>query len=408
MKKKISIWLGRNYNRIVNSIAFYPALIALGFVLCAYLFIQFDFSATGKSIKSNTRWLSLKDATTARSIISTIVSGIISLTVFSFTLVMIILNQTASQMSNRILDELIGNRFQQVVLGIYIGTIMFGLFLLSTIRDIDSGIYIPSISTYFLIIVAIVDIFLFIYFLHFITQSVKYEVIIHRIYRETIEAMQKCCSNKEAWEAPVGLLPQNGQVVRAGSCGIYEGFNKKALLNICEKQQCSMNVLYTRGSFVYEQSPVIQLSRPIPEEAKKEVAESLYFNDNETISNNYFYGFRQLTEVALRALSPGVNDPGTAVQSLRGLAKLFMFRLANKPNEVIRSKNEDIIIITKEHDLETMFVTSILPIWDYGKNDRSIQWELQALCEKLLSIEDIKSARLLQAYVAEAMEKIKL
>jgi uncharacterized membrane protein len=154
--------------------------------LAVFVFmIQFDFSPTGKAIKLNLHWLSLIDASTARSICSAITSGLISLTVFSFSMVMILLNQAASQMSNRILDKLIGNRFQQVVLGFYIGTIVYAMFLLSTIRDIDSGISVPAISTYLLITFTIIYIFLFIYFLHYITQSVRYETIIHKIFDNT-------------------------------------------------------------------------------------------------------------------------------------------------------------------------------------------------------------------------------
>ncbi|MEO6758996.1 MAG: DUF2254 family protein, partial [Saprospiraceae bacterium] len=181
------------YAKTITSIAFWPAAIAVLFLVVSYLTIQLDFSETGKHIKLNVRWLSLKDASTARVIISVIVSGIISLTVFSFTMVMILLNQAASQMSNRILDKLIGNRFQQFVLGFYIGTIVYALFLLSTIRDVDSGISIPAISIYLLVIFTIVDIFLFIYFLHYITQSVKYETIIHRIFDDTEAALKKGC-----------------------------------------------------------------------------------------------------------------------------------------------------------------------------------------------------------------------
>ncbi|MGA9652188.1 DUF2254 family protein, partial [Pedobacter sp.] len=155
----------KKYQKTVNSIAFYPAIIALGFLALCGLMITLDYSGQGKFIKGQLHWLRLKDASTARSIIAAIASGIISLTVFSFSMVMIVLNQAASQMSNRVLGQLIGNKFQQIVLGIYIGTIIYAFFLLSTIRDIDSGIYIPALSTYLLIFFTIFDIFLFIYFL---------------------------------------------------------------------------------------------------------------------------------------------------------------------------------------------------------------------------------------------------
>ena len=78
---------------------------------------------------------------------------------------MILLNQAASQMSNRMLSSMIGNRFQQLTLGFYIGTIVYALFSLSSIRDIDSGIYVPALSIYLLLLLTITDIFLFIYFI---------------------------------------------------------------------------------------------------------------------------------------------------------------------------------------------------------------------------------------------------
>ena len=126
-------WIRKYYSKTVNSIAFYPALISLGFLLLSILMLELDFSETGKQLKSQLSWLSLRDASTARSILTTIAGGIISLTVFSFSMVMILLNQAASQMSNRMLDSMIGNRFQQIILGFYIGTIVYSLFLSLTL-----------------------------------------------------------------------------------------------------------------------------------------------------------------------------------------------------------------------------------------------------------------------------------
>ncbi|WP_285545641.1 DUF2254 family protein [Dyadobacter frigoris] len=194
MLPNLKEFLRKRYQKTVSSIAFYPAIIAFGFLMLCAAMISLDYSESGKIIKQNLHWLRLKDASTARSIIGAVASGIISLTVFSFSMVMIVLNQAASQMSNRVLGQLIGNKFQQIVLGIYIGTIIYAFFLLSTIRDIDSGIYIPALSTYLLIFFTIFDIFIFIYFLHYITQSVKYEIVIHRIFKQTLDSLKKSMS----------------------------------------------------------------------------------------------------------------------------------------------------------------------------------------------------------------------
>ncbi|MCC9137017.1 DUF2254 domain-containing protein [Pontibacter silvestris] len=384
MWSNIRIWLQGHYNKIINSIAFYPAFIALLFLILSCLVIAFDFSEEGKEIKSQLHWLSLKDASTARSIISAIVAGVISLAVFSFSMVMIVLNQAASQMSNRVLDKLIGNRFQQVVLGIYIGTIVYALFLLSTIRGIDSGIYIPALSTYLLIAITVFDIFLFIYFLHYITQSVKYKVIIQRIYEETKAALERSCQLQQEPSEATSL--QGDQFIFATSSGIYEGYNKRSLIKLCDENDCILQILHTSGTFVLEGLPVLQVSKQIPDEVKEAILNTIYLHNNESVEGNFFYGFRQLMEVAIKALSPGINDPGTAIESLRALFQLFSYRACYFPANTIKNKENKARIITKELTFEMIFADSVLPIWDYGKNDRLVQHELQQLLTQLQSI----------------------
>ena len=374
-------WLTGRYQRTINSIAFYPALIAVGFLALSYFSIHFDFSATGKSIKSQLSWLSLKDATTARSIISAIAGGVISLTVFSFSMVMIVLNQAASQLSNRVLDKLIGNRFQQIVLGVYIGTIVYALFLLSTIRDIDSGLYIPALSTYLLIAITVFDIFLFTYFLHYITQSVKYEVIIERIRGETQTALERTCRLRE--QPQPAPDPAEGYLIPAPVSGIFEGFDRKELLGLAAEHACVLAFLHPPGTFLLMGQPVVRATKRLPAEMLTQVQDALQLSDNESVDANPFYGFRQLMEVALKALSPGINDPGTAIQSMRALYQLLAYRAVHFPDPVVADEAGHVRVITRELTFDEIYETALLPIWDYGHDDRLIQHETLHLLGQL-------------------------
>ena len=381
MVAKINLWIKNRYQKVLNSIAFYPAFIGLLFLIVSFFVIQFDYSDAGKDIKSRFDYLTLKDASTARAIISAIAAGILSLTVFSFSMVMIVLNQAASQMSNRVLDKLIGNRFQQVVLGIYIGTIVYALFLLSTIRDIDAGIYIPAISTYLLILITIFDIFLFIYFLHYITQSVKYKVIIERIYNDTKKSLEDSCKLRK--EPAKAALFESDHVVKSTAPGIYTGFDKRALVKICREHDCCVFMIHTPGTFVLEGVPLFKLNKQLPGEAKDDILKSMYIDNDESIDQNFFFGFRQLSEVAVKALSPGINDPGTAIESLRALFRLYAYRVSFFPDSIIVDEDSNPRIILQELTYEKIFVDTLLPIWDYGKNDRMIQNELFHLLTQL-------------------------
>lgn len=378
---KIRIWLLRKYDQIVSSIAFLPAIISFGFFILSAVLFNFDISETGQQLKQELPFLALKDSSTARSILGAIVGGVISLTVFSFSMVMIVLNQAASQMSNRILDKLIGNRFQQIVLGFYIGTIIYTFFIFSTIRDTESRFQIPSISIFFLTVLTVLDLFIFIYFLHFITQSVKYEVIIKRIKSATFHGMKNFCTEKK--EPNVSHDFASVEVIRANKSGIFEGYDSKEIMDFCEENECSLLAIYPMGTFVLRGQPIFKCSRTIAQDEMEKALQGTIFSDQESVERNYEYGLRQLSEIALKALSPGVNDPGTAIISFRALIDLFQFRGLNFPTNSIKREGLPHQVIREEHSFDVLFDRIIYPIWDYGQNDRMVIHEFNLLLEQL-------------------------
>ncbi|PZX54142.1 DUF2254 domain-containing protein [Algoriphagus chordae] len=378
---KIRIWLIAKYQIIISSIAFIPAFISLGFLILAALVFLVDFSDFGQQLKSDIPWLTIKDPSTARSVLGAIAGGIISLTVFSFSMVMIVLSQAASQMSNRVLDKLIGNRFQQTVLGIYIGTIVYTFFLFTTIRETEDAFQIPSISIFLLTIITVLDIFIFIYFLHYITQSVKYNVIIDRIKSSTFDGMKDFCTSTEEVKEASDFAALS--MIRASRSGIFEGFDDKEMLDFLSKNKCSMLAIYPMGTFILRGQPVLKCSRNLDEVQITNALQGINLSNQEFVNRNYEYGFRQLSEIALKALSPGINDPGTAILSLRALADLLGFRALHFPPTTLSKDDLPYKIYRKELTFDELFIGAIYPIWDYGKEDRMLNQEFKLLLGQL-------------------------
>jgi uncharacterized membrane protein len=380
---EFSKWIRKNYNKITGSIAFYPAIIAFGFLLLSWLMLEFDYSQAGKNFKSFVSWIRLNDASTARSIVSTIVGGIISLTVFSFTMVMILLNQAASQMSNRMLSSMIGNRFQQIILGFYIGTIVYALFLLSSIRDIDSGIYVPALSIYLLLLLTVGDIFLFIYFLHYVTQSVKFETIITRVHKKTLHALNRICTD----EYPqVYTTPETkGQIIFMLSSDYYQGFNERELMKFACEHEGTIQFLHPAGAYLLKGSPLLTFysTKQLKEEGIKKIFTPIDLYNGQPIEQNPYYGYHQLAEVAIKALSPGINDPETAVLSIHALTDLLLYRLNHYIKNVFKDENNIPRIVTVEWNFEQLFDKCYNPIWNYGKDDLYIQNSLTCMLEQL-------------------------
>ncbi|MBC7418902.1 MAG: DUF2254 domain-containing protein [Pedobacter sp.] len=404
MKQSFSKWIRNTYRATVNSIAFLPAVISIGFLFLAYLMIQYDFSESGRAFKASLHWLSLKDASTARSICSSIAGGIISLAVFSFSMVMILLNQAASQMSNRILGNLIGNRFQQTVLGFYIGTIVYALFLLSTIRDVNSGIYVPAISTYLLIALTITDIFLFIYFLHYVTQTVKFEIIIKRISKRTEDGLERASKSNEL---PISFdKPGDKVTIGAYRSGLFQGFHKEDMLRFCVKEDVVIELGVKIGDYILKGNPLLYVYKKnnLQDDFLEEVSQLIEISMSRDIELDSYYGFKQLMEIALKALSPGINDPETAVLAPQSISNLLFCKLESPAEVYVKDEDDRVRIYVRDKSFENLLEECMMPIWDYGKNDRLIQTEMINLLKQLqMKTEKPIVSKMLK--VVEAAEK---
>lgn len=365
------------------SIAFIPAIIAIGFLLLSWSMIEIDFSQWGKDLKASLSWVSLKDASTARSIVSTVAGALISLTVFSFSLVMIVLNQAASQMSNRVLTSMIENRFQQIILGFYIGTIVYALFLLSTIRDINSGIYVPALSIYLLILLTVLDIFLFIYFLDYVTQTVKYETVIHRVQKKTMATMKNKFEDIKEENISWSHLPCIE--IKSNESNYFQGFNEKKLLRLSSEKNLFICFLYKQATYLIKGTVFMKIygNEELNDECINELLSSVDFYKGQPIESNADYGFSQLAEVAIKALSPGINDPGTAVISVHALSDIFGYKLYHNLPSVKIDKEGVKRIYVPCSSFGDIFEKCILPIWNYGKKDEYIQDELTMMAKQL-------------------------
>ncbi|MUV04376.1 DUF2254 domain-containing protein [Flavobacterium rakeshii] len=378
------------YTRVINSIAFLPGIIAVCFLILSIIMLEVDLSSFGTKLKSGNSWLQLKDASTARSIASTIAAALLSLTVFSFTMVMVVLNQAASQMSNRVLTSMIQNRFQQVVLGYYIGTIVYALAILSTIRDTSDSITIPSLSIYLLIILTVIAVFLFIYFLDYVTKTVKYETVIERIERKTLTAISNTFKTEVAEYEQYQVAGIN---IAMPQSGYFQGFDTENLLKIAMENNLVIHFCCKRSSFLLKDIAVMEVftESHITTEMTEKIIATVDLYNGQPIELNADYGCLQLSEVAIKALSPGINDPATAVLSLNALVNVLASRLYSKLPEVYTDKENMPRLYCPSSGFKEMFETCVIPIWNYGKNDQFIQ---EALLNAivLLKQRDIKNS----------------
>lgn len=170
----------RVVRRVTESIALYPVLIPALYVVVAILVFAFESTDTAATLRDELP-PGLIDADNSREVLGTLITGIISLVVFSFSMVMVVLNGAASRLSPRVLPGLISDRRNQVILGIYLGSIVYYLLLITSINTSDPQ-SVPVLGLLLAVLFGMFCMALFVVFIRSVSQSIQVDWVLSQLY----------------------------------------------------------------------------------------------------------------------------------------------------------------------------------------------------------------------------------
>ncbi|WP_312397521.1 DUF2254 domain-containing protein [Stutzerimonas kunmingensis] len=373
--------LFRLYHRVTGSIAFYPTLIALGLAVLCVVTILLEMTWL-QPYKEDLDLGLVKNAENARLILGTLVGGIISLMVFSFSMVMVVLNSAASSLSPRVIPGLISSRSHQVVLGVYLGTIIDSLMLISTIQEGDD-INVPSLGIFLALGLAVICLCLFVYFIRSISLSIQVDYILNRVYKQTYAQLQQRRERLERCEVADWPDDSGWQTVRARRSGYFKALNISAVQDLLNEQDACMTVQVHYGFFVMPGHPLIRLSKELNEQCVTQLLDCFDFYVEEYAHRHFFFGFKQIIEIAVRALSPGINDPGTAIKAIDMMGVLLSERMKLPDYDVAPEQGAPRVFLS-ELDLHQMLLLAFGSLRAYGKEDLQVLLTLLQACKNLL------------------------
>ncbi len=396
-----------NYYDLVNSIAFYPIIISFGFGILSFAVIFIENLPVGKEIVEKIAFLSTKDPDTARTLLSTLIGGMLSLTVFSFSMVMIVLSQAASNYSPKILDGLVKEKHPQYVLGFYLGSIIFYIPLLLSISDLKGERSVFAIGILASISLAIFNVFLFIYFIAHVSNSIKPSQIVKKIYDKTFKHLQEIRNRSEEKYGVVSksdmetlLDNENWYIVKAKASGYYQDIKFKPLLKFLTKKDLKIKTKHHFSDYILKDSDLFSINKDDLDKKTIEKIQSYFiFYTGESINENFIYGLRQLMEIAVKALSPGINDPGTAKLCINMISDIMSEFIDIDILNVVYDKNKSPRILLNKINFEEICELCFDPIRQYGKQDKSIGVEV------LKSIQQIKNLDVVRAEQVAVLER---
>lgn len=322
------------FYQIRGKIAFYPSLISFIGVLLAFFMIYLEKVEVSAYLMDVAPGLVINNTDTAKTLLSTLIGGLISLMVFSFSMVMVLLNQASSNFSPRVLPGIISNRRHQVVLGLYIATILYNIFILVSIEPTETAYQTPGFSVLIGILFTVLCLASFIYFIHHISQAIQVGNILTNIHKRTISEITAIIDGqrKNSFDFPE---TDHWKKYTITNSGYFYGILKEDLTKICQENKIKVIVELFKGQFILDGKVGILSEKPLSNEIKKEIMDTLLFSHEELIGENYIYGFRQISEIGIKAMSPGINDPGTALNTIDYLSSLFLILMEKSDYEYL-------------------------------------------------------------------------
>ncbi|WP_373516381.1 DUF2254 domain-containing protein [Pricia sp.] len=304
--------------RIYNSISFLTFCIAIGFSILAVSLVILQ-----PDLLEEYPQLAIKNPENIKFILSFTIGGIFTLTIFTFTMVMNVLNRSISNYSPRLIPLILREKNQQVILGVTSGILIYALVMAVFISS-ENNIDFPPVAAPLAILMGAVSILLFIYFIHSVSQTIQVNYILHKSFLNTKRNLVELMDLKYTCVSRTSDIEWADKIAFE-QCGYLNKIRLKKLISISAKIEVDFKLLKRMGSFVLENEPVLATSAKIGKKQLNKIKRCISIDRVEAI-DVVEIGFKHLVEVAVKASSPAINDPGTALTAIDYLTQLFLIR----------------------------------------------------------------------------------
>ncbi len=374
------------YLRLTGSIAFWPGIISLVFLAIAIIVLSYDNEGLNGFLVEHLSQLAVQKADNARLVLGTLAGGTVSLTVFSFTMVMIVLNQAGSNLSPRVIPGLITKRAHQIVLGFYLGTTIYILLLILGFENRERDLQISMGGILLAVIFGIICLVLFVYFIHSISRSVQVDSILNDVYRQGLVGY----AQHETTPIPYPFEKQDVRseilVIDSTRAGYLAVINTRELMALACQHNLELCLMTYIGDFVQQGQVLLKVANrsSCDNDLREKLLHTFTFTSYDVTINNSETSLKQISEIAVRALSPGINDPGTAKKAIDLLTSLLVLQLKVPAYKVYNDEKQIPRIAAPHKPFGLMLQKYLLPIRHYGRDNVNINLKLLYSLQVLL------------------------
>lgn len=330
----------------------------------------------------------------ANSILSTIAGGLISAITLLLSLVLVTVQLASSQFSPRTLRDWIGDETQQRTIGIVLGTTVYCLLVLRESRSLgDSLTLAPHISVLVAVALAVVSLVAVVRSVDHLSYNMRIGSVARNIADETLGALRALGDNADLSADPTPGDPrpsvedmpalQDGSPMTAPTSGWIEQVDLESLTDMLPAD-AHMSLVVGPGAFVYEGQPLAWFADEanVPDRIDAPV---IAIGDTRLVAHDVSFGLLQMSDIALRAISPGINDPNTAVDVVAhmGIVLLEAWSIPPSPSRLHLDNNVTVDVVAASH--ADYLDTAFSQILRYAPNEFAVLTALKRTLDTIIS-----------------------
>lgn len=376
-------------------------------------FIPFTYSALAMILSLSVSWMDsgagwsedlphylLTSVELGKTLFSVLIGSLLTMITITFSTIMVVLTMYSGQFSPRVLQDFLENRITLRILGFFMGSFVYSIVSLFLVKDKAPEYLIASSGIG--VAISIICLILFAYFLHHVAKSIQINTLIERITREILALIESKVQEIRDYESIRNFPTENlgnrleleSEVIKSNRAGYIQGFDEKAFVLYGLKHNKLIKTEKKIGEYVDEEASILRIyeSAGANEEEikidKTEILQHILIGEDRNREQDVDLGISKLVEIALRAISPAINDPNTAVFCIDKIGQILKKIGYELEKVYYYDDDKGLRLIVENLSFEKLLYLSYYQIKNYGMKDVSV---VAALVDSLSEISQLNN-----------------
>ena len=382
----MKIWFRTKWDRLRSSYWFIPSMMAIAAVALSFASIEADTRFRDNMLREQ-GWVYTGGAEGARAVLSVIAGSIITVAGTTFSITIAALSLASAQFGPRLLRNFMRDTGNQVVLGTFTATFLYCLLVLRTVRGLEDNTYVPHLSVTLGVFLAVASLGVLIYFIHHVAESIQVSHIIDVVGNELDGSMRRLFPQRAGRPAQAAAaFPADTQTpILARTEGYVQAVDSDKLLSITARADVALDLIVRPGDYIIPGEAIAIASSDVGEARESDIRETITLGRIRTTHQDAVFAFLQLAEIAIRALSPGVNDPFTAITCIDRITGGMCILADRSLPDSARSGEDGVVrLITRPFDYADLVTAGYGHIRENATGQRQVSEHMRTQIRRVL------------------------